>query len=140
MLSTPNGLNYLMSICILQNDLFRVKLPLQYYVIGLWTSNIPCLGIMPLCVMYAFNVHTLYTMLYTVYNSYRRTCTFLCVEKNVPNEDHCLPFGYNRCEIIQSAVRSQANFLYFRDNGDVSAFLQRPRRCYQPSWRSITII
>ena len=32
MLSTPNGLNYLMSICILQFDLFQVKLPLQYVV------------------------------------------------------------------------------------------------------------
>ena len=29
-LSTPNGLNYLMSICILQFELFRVKLRLQY--------------------------------------------------------------------------------------------------------------
>ena len=30
MLPTPNGLNYLMSICILQFDLFQVKLLLQY--------------------------------------------------------------------------------------------------------------
>ena len=30
MLSTPNGLNYLMSISILQFDLFQVKLLLQY--------------------------------------------------------------------------------------------------------------
>ena len=31
MLSTPNGLNYLMSICILQFDLFQVNLRLQYF-------------------------------------------------------------------------------------------------------------
>ena len=30
MLSTPNGVNYLVSICILQFELFQVKLPLQY--------------------------------------------------------------------------------------------------------------
>ena len=30
MLTTPDGLNYLVSICILQFELFQVKLPLQY--------------------------------------------------------------------------------------------------------------
>ena len=30
MLATPNGINYLMSICTLQFELFQVKLPLQY--------------------------------------------------------------------------------------------------------------
>ena len=31
MMTTPNGLNYLKSICILQFHLFYVKLPLQYH-------------------------------------------------------------------------------------------------------------
>ena len=36
MLSTPNGLNYLVNICILQFDLFQVNLRLQYQL----TQNI----------------------------------------------------------------------------------------------------
>ena len=39
MLSTPNGLNYLVSICILQFDLFQVNLPLQYILLMYHSKN-----------------------------------------------------------------------------------------------------
>ena len=40
MLTTPNGLNYLVSICILQFELFQVKLPLQYNIIKSYVHKV----------------------------------------------------------------------------------------------------